>query len=64
MASSLRALVRQHPVITAVLVVSTVAGALAGPSVLPPEWSLARRMIGGALAGGGIGLLMTATKML
>jgi Kef-type K+ transport system membrane component KefB len=57
-------LVRRHPVISAVLVACTVAGAVLGAFLLTGEWSLARRVGAGAVAGGGVGFLITATKML
>jgi hypothetical protein len=50
-------------VITAVFVGGTIAGMLLGPVFLNPEWSLLRRVLAGAVAGAGIGLLMTATKL-
>lgn len=56
--------VRAHPVVTAVMAVCILGGALLGPELLTAEWSLLRRVLGGALAGGGVGLLLTATKML
>jgi len=60
----IREAIRAHPVVTTVMVVCTVAGAIAGPLLLPEEWSLLRRLAGGVVAGGGTGLLLTATKML
>jgi putative effector of murein hydrolase len=53
----------RHPVITAVFVVCTVLGAVLGLTLLPVEWSVARRLAGGAVAGAGAGLLITVTKM-
>jgi hypothetical protein len=55
--------VRDHPVITSVMVVCTVAGAVLGACLLTQDWSLARRIAGGAMSGAGVGLLITATKM-
>lgn len=55
---------RAHPVVTTVMVVCTLAGAVLGPELLTPDWSLARRVVAGTLAGAGTGLLLTATKML
>ena len=52
-----------HPVITGTLLVCTVAGAVLGFALLSGEWSSARRIAAGAVAGGGVGLLLTATKM-
>ena len=43
---------------------STLSGAVLGAYFLTGEWSLARRILGGAVAGAGTGLLITTTKML
>ena len=55
---------RRHPVIAATLLGCTVVGAALGFAFLADEWSVARRIAAGAVAGGGVGLLLTATKML
>ncbi len=55
-----RAVVREHPVIVAVLVGCTLVGIGIGVSVLPAEWALLRRAFGGA----GVGLLCTATRII
>lgn len=60
---SLGSLVRRHPVISATLAVTTVVGAVLGAVYLTGEWTLARRIAAGAVAGAGTGLLLTATKM-
>jgi len=60
---SLGALVRRHPVISATLVATTALGAVLGAWLLTGEWSLARRIAAGAVAGAGTGLLLTATKL-
>ena len=57
-------LAREHPVIFALLVTLTAAGAVLGVSQLPEEWSLLRRLLAGGVAGTGIGFLMTATKLI
>jgi hypothetical protein len=54
---------RRHPVITSVLLGCTLLGALLGPLLLTADWSLLRRVVAGAVAGAGTGLLVTATKM-
>jgi hypothetical protein len=56
--------VREHPVIAGVMLACTVAGALAGPLWLPESLSLWRRAVGGAISGAGIGLLLTAYRMI
>jgi len=56
--------IRRHPLIASVLLTGVLAGAVLGFLFLDPDWSVARRVAAGAVAGGGIGFLMTATKML
>jgi len=62
--TSLIGLVRRHPVMTALLVTSTLAGAILGGLYLTPEWSLVRRVAAGALAGGGAGFFVIATRVI
>ena len=59
----LRNIARRHPVITSVMVGCTLIGAALGLALLTDEWSAARRLLAGAVAGAGTGLLITATKM-
>ncbi len=59
----LASFVRGHPVVSATLAATTLLGALAGAVLLTDEWSLARRIAAGAVAGAGTGFLLTATKM-
>ena len=56
--------VARHPVISATLLACTAIGAVLGYYLLTGEWSAARRIAAGAVAGAGTGLLVTATKML
>jgi hypothetical protein len=56
-------LLRRHPVIVGVLVTCTLVGAVAGGVMLDEQWFVLRRVAAGAVAGGGVGLLLTATKM-
>jgi hypothetical protein len=55
--------IRRHPVLAAVLLVSTLGGAALGACYLPSEWTLLRRGLAGAVAGAGTGLLVTATRL-
>ena len=50
--------------ITATLLGCTLAGAVLGCYLLTDDWSIARRLAAGAIAGAGTGLLMTGTKMI
>jgi len=46
------------------MVACTLAGAGLGLAFLPDAWPLARRLAAGGVSGAGVGLLVTATKML
>ena len=54
----------RHPVITGVLATCTLAGGVAGILWLDADWSVARRVLAGAVGGAWVGLLFTATKMI
>ncbi len=54
---------RAHPVITGVMVVCTVVGAVAGALYLPVEWHTARRLAAGVFSGAGCGLIIVATRL-
>jgi hypothetical protein len=54
----------RHPVITGTLITCTLLGAGLGYYLLTGDWSAARRIAAGAVAGAGVGLLITGTKML
>ncbi len=55
---------RNHPVITSVMVSCIVLGAIAGVMLLTGDWSLARRLAAGTVAGGGVGILVCGIKMI
>ena len=57
-------LLRRHPVIVGVLIGCTLTGIAVGVLWLPPEWALLRRALGGALGGAGVGLLITAPRII
>jgi hypothetical protein len=59
-----RSFAASHPVITALLIGCALAGAAAGALLLPDDWSLARRIAAGAVAGAGSALLVTATRLI
>jgi Kef-type K+ transport system membrane component KefB len=52
-----------HPVISGVFVACIVIGALLGAFYLTSDWSLARRVAGGAVSGAGVALIVTATRI-
>jgi len=62
--SGLLGFAREHPIITGLMVVCTLAGAVLGEVYLYPEWSILRRVAAGAVAGAGVALTVTATKMI
>jgi hypothetical protein len=41
-----------------------VIGAISGVTLLTGDWSLARRLAAGTVAGGGVGILVCGIKML
>jgi len=59
-----RGLVVRHPIIVGVLVGCTFLGVAIGLAVLPGEWSLLRRIAGGAVGGAGCGLIFTAPRII
>ena len=56
--------VREHPWITAIMLVCTVGGGLAGPQLFDDDWSLLRQVAAGAFGGAWIGITITVTKMI
>lgn len=60
---SLRSLLRDHPIVSAILLTCTVSGAVLGAVYLSADWHLARRLAAGAVAGAGTGLLFTFNKL-
>ena len=61
---SLRRLVGEHPVVTALIVTLTILGAVLGGLYLSPEWPILRRVAAGALSGAGIGFFIVATRLI
>ena len=56
--------ISEHPVITAVMIGCTAGGAVLGLFVLTDDWSVIRRLIGGAIGGAGVAFLLTVTRMM
>ena len=57
-------LLRAHPIITGVLLGCTLAGVGLGYELLSAEWPLWRRLLGGGVGGAGVGLFITAARMI
>jgi len=55
---------RAHPVLTSVMLGCTLIGVVLGYEVLSPEWATWRRLVGGAVGGAGVGLTITAARMI
>jgi hypothetical protein len=60
----LRSVVTRHPIIVGVLVGSTLLGLVLGVFLLPQEWTVVRRILGGAVSGAGCGLICTAPRII
>jgi hypothetical protein len=60
----LQGTIRRHPVITAILIGCTLLGAALGFALLGEDWSVLDRILAGTIGGAGVGLLVTATKMI
>lgn len=60
----MRDFARQHPMISAIFIGCTLLGAGLGYALLTDDWSAARRILAGTIGGAGVGLLITATKMI
>lgn len=63
-ASSISKGVRAHPVISSVMLGCTLIGVGLGYELLSPEWALWRRLLGGGVGGAGVGLTITAARMI
>jgi hypothetical protein len=61
--AGLLGLVQRYPVICATILFCTLVGIGIGVGFLPEDWSLARRIAGGAVGGAGCGLIVTAPRI-
>jgi hypothetical protein len=59
-----KAAIAAHPIIFGVVVACISIGAVLGVLVLTDEWSLARRIAAGVVGGAGVGILITAPKII
>jgi hypothetical protein len=53
-----------HPIIFAVFATCTLVGVVMGVFLLTEDWSLARRIAGGAVGGAGVALIITAPRII
>jgi hypothetical protein len=56
--------VTEHPVLTGIFAICVIGGAIVGAVLLTEDWSMARRLAAGAVAGAGVALLTTAPKII
>lgn len=54
----------EHPVLTGIFATCIVGGAILGAVFLTDDWSMARRLAAGAVAGAGVALLTTAPRII
>jgi hypothetical protein len=59
-----KAAISAHPIIFGVLISCVAIGTVSGVFLLTNEWSLARRIAAGAVGGAGVGLLITAPRII
>lgn len=55
---------RSHPIIASVIAGSILLGAVVGVFVFSTDWTISRRLLGGALAGAGVGFIVTANRII
>ncbi len=53
-----------HPIIFGVIVSCILIGAVLGVFLLTGEWSIARRIAAGVVGGAGVGILITAPRII
>lgn len=54
---------RKHPVITAVMLGCMALGPVLGVLLLPEDWAMWRKILGGLVGGAGVGLMITAPRI-
>lgn len=59
-----KAAIAAHPVISGVIISCISIGAVLGVFLLTDEWSLARRIAAGVVGGAGVGILITAPRII
>jgi hypothetical protein len=59
-----KAAIAAHPIIFGVITSCISIGAVLGVFLLTDEWSLARRIAAGVVGGAGVGILITAPRII
>jgi hypothetical protein len=59
-----KATIAAHPIIFGVITSCISIGAVLGVFLLTDEWSLARRIAAGVVGGAGVGILITAPRII
>jgi hypothetical protein len=59
-----KAAISAHPIIFGVIIACITIGAVLGVFMLTDEWSLARRIAAGVVGGAGVGILITAPRII
>jgi hypothetical protein len=59
-----KTVITAHPIIFGVIVTCISMGALLGALILTDDWSLARRIAAGVVGGAGVGILITAPRII
>ena len=59
-----KAAITAHPIISGVVIACISIGAVMGVFILTDEWSLARRIAAGVVGGAGVGILITAPRII
>ncbi|MFV1978201.1 MAG: hypothetical protein ACC649_02505 [Myxococcota bacterium] len=59
-----KAEIAAHPIIFGVIIACISIGAVLGVLVSTDEWSLARRIAAGVVGGAGVGILITAPRII
>jgi hypothetical protein len=59
-----KAAITGHPIISGVIIACISIGAVLGALILTDDWSLARRIAAGVIGGAGVGILITAPRII
>ncbi len=59
-----KAAITAHPIIFGVFIACISIGVVLGVLILTDEWSLARRIAAGVVGGAGVGILITAPRII